>query len=58
MAETFWAVLFGVACGGSLLAATYIAYTAATSGWQVVGDKFDRVCDMVYHINNVYEGEI
>lgn len=55
MIETFWAVLFGMMCGGSLLAATYIMYTGLTYGWQAAGDQFDAFADMIWHINNVYE---
>lgn len=55
MIETISAVAFGIMCGLSLLGGTYVAYTVATAGWQAVGDKFDGLCDMVWHIDNVYE---
>lgn len=58
MIETINATLFGMMCGLAFVLATYVFYTAYTSGWQAVGDKFDTLADKVWHIENVYEGEM
>ncbi|MCW0953279.1 hypothetical protein OIT44_04210 [Weissella ceti] len=54
MIETINATLFGMMCGVAGAVASYVFYTASTSGWQAVGDKLDALADKVWHIENTF----
>ncbi|MCW0953224.1 hypothetical protein OIT44_03935 [Weissella ceti] len=51
-------MIYGIMCASALVLAAHVAYTLATSGWQQVGDNFDAIADKIWHIDNVYKGEM
>lgn len=58
MIETICAVVWALMCWSSVLGFSYLGYTWAVSGWDTVEEKLDQAMDMIWHIDNVYEGEM
>lgn len=57
MIETISAVVWALMCWGAVLGGLYLAYTAARYGVDEMWNKLDQAMDLIWHINNVYEGE-